>query len=588
MRARIKTKVIASVAVIVSLALLASGVIAYSYFNKILKKQIMKDESIQLSQTAGQLRYFQNDLRNMAYNILVDPGIQSRMKTIYSSDLYERLNGQVEMSTYLNQFLLLKNGIESIVLVGKDGQAFSTNRLLNDYYTKTLQEEWYRNHEERNVHSGFSEVHHLKRGQETTDIVSYINWYNPVLDAQSNLRELIIHVNLAYITEAISVEREEGYDAYYLLDADNRTIMGNGSGIDEVSYDLPLHDLAQSTVFQKESRKQLITINGMMWDGWKLVTAKPKSAIQRDINSIMYIFILITVVTLIIILLALTPLIHNITRPISKLTTAMKEASMGRLHATVAIRSGDEIELLGEGFNRMLHELQNYISQSIADEKIKQKLQFDLLLSQINPHFIYNTLNTVIYMAQLEGNKDIVQMVSAFIRLLQESVLITETDYQCTVKEEIESVRHYLTIQKFRYPDRFEVRWQIDDVLLEQVIPRTILQPLIENALFHGIISKPEPGTITVRMEMDPNYLYILVEDDGVGIDQEAVDRFEQSLIEQDVSGHMRPIGLANVRDRLRSFYGPAAVMHIVRMPIVGTQIKITIPLTQSPGYYTK
>lgn len=587
MRGRIKTKIIASVAVIVSLALLASGLFAYSYFNKVLKKQIMKDESIQLSQTAGQLRYFQNDIRNMAYNILVDPGVQSRMKTIYSSDLYERLSGQMEMSTYLNQYLLLKNGIESIVLVGKDGQAFSTNRLFNDYYTKTLQEEWYRNHEERNVHSGFSEVHSLMRGQEKTDVVSYINWYNPVLDARSNLRELIIHVNLAYIAEAISVERE-GYDAYYLLDAKNRTMMGNGSGIGEVAYDLPLNDLAQSPVFQKESSKQLITINGMMWDGWKLVTAKPKSAIQRDINSIMYIFILITVVTLIIILLALTPLIHNITRPISKLTTAMKEASMGRLHATVAIRSGDEIELLGEGFNRMLHELQNYISQSIADEKIKQKLQYDLLLSQINPHFIYNTLNTVIYMAQLEGNKDIVQMVSAFIRLLQESVLIKETDYHCTVKEEIESVRHYLTIQKFRYPDRFEVRWQIGDSLLEQVIPRTILQPLIENALFHGIISKPEPGTITVRMESDQNDLYISVEDDGVGIDQEAVDRLEQKLIEQDVSGHMRPIGLANVRDRLRSFYGPAAVMQIVRMPIVGTQIKITIPLTHSPGYYTK
>jgi len=380
----------------------------------------------------------------------------------------------------------------------------------------------------------------------------------------------------------------EGYDAYYLLGAQNQILAGSGPGLDAPAIRKPLERLGQLSVYQGETSEQIITMNGMMMDNWKLLTEKPKSAVKRHINSIMYIFILLTIVTILVILMVLTPLIHNITRPISKLTNAMKEASIGRLHTTVHIRSGDEIELLGNGFNRMLQDLQSYISQSIEDEKIKQNLQVELLLSQVYPHFIYNTLNTVIYMAQRDGNSDIVRMVDAFIRLLQSAVLLEGTAHQWTIEEEIDSVKHYLIIQNYRYPERFEVNWQVDENMLSRVIPRTILQPLIENALFHGIMPNPEPGVITVLIQADESSLRIEVDDSGIGMDSRLIERFEQGLSAKAASSRMRPIGLANVRDRIRNFCGPGSALNISRLPEGGTSIRIKIPLSQTTGSYTK
>lgn len=589
MRRRIKTKIIASVAIIVTAALLVSGIFAYSYFYSVLKKQVMNDESIKVSQTANQLRYVQDDVYQFAQYILIDAEIQSRINSIYSFDSYERLSAEDWLRTKLNRYMLLKNWIVSVVLVDKNGKAFSTATTSNAYHSETLSENWYQNHLARNVHAGFSGVHLLKRAQDTVPVISYIIRFNPELDANSKLHQLIVHVNADYISNVLPAERS-GYDGYYLLGAQNQILAGSNPAIDDPTIREPLDRVSVPPLYQGENSKQIVTINGMMKDDWKLVSVKPKSTVQREINSILYIYILIAAVTLLAILIALTPLILNMTRPLSQLANAMKEASIGRLHATVNIRSGDEIELLGEGFNRMLHDLQKYIRQSIEDEKIKQKLQFDLLMSQVNPHFIYNTLNTVIYMAQREGKADIVRMVDAFIRLLQSAVLVEGKGHQWTIEEETESVKHYLIIQNYRYPDRFQVEWQVDDRLRNCFIPRTILQPLIENALFHGIMPNPEPGKILVRVAEDHDYLRIEVEDNGVGMDDLLITNFERGVSIREAASRMRPIGLANVRDRIRTFCGPAAAMNIYRLPSGGTRIRIAIPLvqTQTAGSYTK
>ncbi len=587
MKRRIRTKMMISVAVIVTLALLTSGVSAYVYFYDVLKKQVMSDERDKTSRTAGQLRYVQEDIRQLAQYILVDADIQARINAVYSSDDYERLSALDSLRTKLNQYLLLKNWIESIVLVDKNAQAVSTNLLSNAYHTETLKESWYVRHQERGVHAGFSEVHRIARPSESVPVISYLINFNPQLDPESRLHQLIIHVNADYIANSLPADKQ-GYDAYYLLGPDNQILAGSDSNPDVA--ELPLDRLSgQEPVYQDEQGRQIVTINATMGD-WKLVTVMAKVQMQRQINSILILFMVIILVTIVVILIALTSLVTNITRPISKLTHAMKEASIGRLNATVDIRSGDEIELLGEGFNRMLHDLKSYIDQSVEDGKLRQKLQYDLLLSQVNPHFIYNTLNTVIYMAQRDGNRDIAKMVDSFIRLLQSAVLVEQNGHHCTLAEEIASVEHYLIIQNYRYPDRFAVNWQVDEQWRSVRIPRTIIQPLVENALFHGLMpNAEEQGTIRIRIGDSGGFLCIEVEDDGVGMDQALIDGFEQDVNgqnapEQAGSASRRSIGLANVRDRLQSICGPAASLRIRRLAPGGTCVKLSIPLPNLAG----
>ncbi|MBD2868976.1 sensor histidine kinase [Paenibacillus arenilitoris] len=584
MRRRIKTKIIFSAAAIITISLLAVGAVSIEYFRDIIKTQVMSDEAIKIKQTSAQIQYFQNDIRQFAQYILVDSDIQMRLNVLYSDNVYERLSSEEWLSTKLKSYLLLKDYIDSVVLVGNDGKVISSNPIYNSYYSDSLQEDWHQELLNRNVFDGFSDKHVWQSNLREMDAVSYMIKYNPALNPDSRLHHLIVHINLDNLLKAVSMNTSE-YDAIYLLNAGNSVLHAEEKRNVDVSLDSLLARSGSMPAYSEETRGQIANVNQAMLDQWKLVTFKSKQIVFQKIDDISYFFVISTIVSILFILLTLTPVIVNITRPILSLTQAMKQVAMGKLDSKVSIRSGDEIELLGNGFNRMLQELQNYIEQSIQDEKIKQKLQIELLLSQINPHFIYNTLNTVIYLAQRQGNYDIVKMMESFIRLLQDTISTAKDDYFATVEEEIANVRDYLLIQKYRYPDRFVTDWQVDEDTLRERIPRTLLQPLVENAIFHGLIPVCEQGTITISFNRSERQLFIRVSDNGIGMDAALIEKFENGDAIGELESGMRPIGLANVRDRIRAYYGLSSEIRIESGAGRGTTIAIVIPLHDSEFY---
>jgi two-component system sensor histidine kinase YesM len=314
-----------------------------------------------------------------------------------------------------------------------------------------------------------------------------------------------------------------------------------------------------------------------MKDQWKVVSVRSKEILLQKVDFIFYFITGVSLLSIVLIMLIVTPIIVNLSKPISSLTKAMKRVSQGDLQTVVSIKSKDEFQMLGEGFNRMVSELRKSIDKSIEDEQIKQRLQMDLLLSQINPHFIYNTLNTVIYMGQREGNKDIVKIVGSFISLLQDTIRTGEDGYFATIIEEVEQVSNYIVIQNYRYPNRFHLDWQVDHRALDEIVPRTIIQPLVENAIIHGVIPADEFGSIVIRISLGNQFVTIEVEDDGMGM---PADQLEDLKWGQDLfdSTGMKSIGLANVRDRMLHTYGEHATLTIDSELNKGTKISIQIP----------
>ena len=571
----IKKKIILSVALIVSISLLLSGTTTYSYVSNLLIEQVKKDEAAKLKQKAVQLQFIQNDLEQFAQYILVDEDIQLKIQKMYSTnDHYERLTNQNWLTRKLNSYLLLKNYIDSVILVSND-ETVITSSLINQQYHKTiLKEEWFTDFLNRDRYGGFSDVHQIKNNQRNTKVVSYIIRYNRLLNPDSKLNYLIINFNLSHLSSIMEDTRKD-YEDFYLLSSDNSVLLS-----------IENHPAFVRSIIEKnknktnyivESDKQIISINQEMKDQWKVVSVRSKETLLQKVDFIFYFISGVTLLSIVLIMLIVTPIIVNLSKPISSLTKAMKRVSQGDLQTAVSIKSKDEFQMLGEGFNRMVSELRKYIDKSIVDEQIKQKLQMDLLLSQINPHFIYNTLNTVIYMGQREGNKDIVKIVGSFISLLQDTIRTGEDGYFATIKEEVEQVRNYIVIQNYRYPNRFLLEWQVDHRVLDEIVPRTIIQPLVENAIIHGVIPTDEYGTIVVRISLGNQFVTIEVEDDGMGIPN---DRLEGLKWGQDLfdSTGMRSIGLANVRDRILHTYGEQAAMTIDSELNKGTKIIIHIP----------
>ena len=260
-------------------------------------------------------------------------------------------------------------------------------------------------------------------------------------------------------------------------------------------------------------------VDGIEIYGWEIVTFVPMKSLMERSEFIIYLLLFFSIVNSVIILLLMMPAIFRITRPIMRLYHAMNSVSKGDLHTSVNIKTGDELERLGDGFNRMVTQLRQHLAKSIKHEKEKRELELDLLLSQLNPHFVYNTLNAVIYLARSKGHTDIVKMVSAFIRLLQDSTKTGEENRLVPVHNEIALLGDYIEIQSYRYAGMFEVEWSIDQNALEYLIPRNLLQPFVENAIFHGICAKDEPtGKIRIVVGVESENLLVKIEDDGVGI----------------------------------------------------------------------
>gem|GEM_PF-1252807 len=206
-----------------------------------------------------------------------------------------------------------------------------------------------------------------------------------------------------------------------------------------------------------------------------------------------------------------------VTRPLHRLKGLMKRAELGDLKAYWMSKGMDEWNDLGESYNQMLNRLEELIKQVKLEEALKKEAEMEALHYQLNPHFLYNTLNTIKWVAKIHKTPQISEVVSALVRLLQAS-LGKKGDF-ITLREECGLVRDYMEIQSFRYGDRVQVRFELDELTERCIVPRMLLQPLVENAIIHGIEPSRRQGVITIRSWLDRDLLFCQVEDNGVGIE---------------------------------------------------------------------
>ena len=245
------------------------------------------------------------------------------------------------------------------------------------------------------------------------------------------------------------------------------------------------------------------------------------------------------------------------------------------------VHTGDEIQTLYECYQAMIGEIQRGIEERITYEKQKKEMEFDIMLSQVNPHYLYNVLNTVVYLAAAEKNKRIVKIVNALIYTLQETLNLGEGRVETTIEKELELTKCYLQIQEYRYPDMFETEISCPESLKGYRKLKTSIQPLVENALLHGILPTESKGKITVTIEEAEGNIIVMVRDSGQGIADDRLLKFrnrEQIVYEKNGRKH---IGISNIRDRIEYLYGEPYEMKIRRRKEGGTEVMMRLPVLQ-------
>lgn len=264
-----------------------------------------------------------------------------------------------------------------------------------------------------------------------------------------------------------------------------------------------------------------------------------------------------------------------ITRPIHQLADTMKLVENNQLDVAVPVNeSVAEVEILSRGFNKMLSHIRDLIEDIRHEEQEKNAIEIKMLQAQINPHFLYNVLNVIRWKATMHGEDTISQMLLSLIRLLEFSG--KKTDTYVTVEKELEHATSYMSLIQYQYQDDFEVIYDIDPQALTCYMVKFILQPLLENAVFHGIEPLEDKGRICLSISRKEDWIYFIIEDNGVGMPEE---------ISSNISA-FRGLGLFNVSERLKKHYGEEATLQIESREGMGTKISFRVPVIyhREPG----
>lgn len=317
----------------------------------------------------------------------------------------------------------------------------------------------------------------------------------------------------------------------------------------------------------KDQSVNCITTEGFSWAIADITPQSVLTAQSKQLGqSIRSVFFVVSGLLLILILY----LSYQITQPIQLLVSSMKKAEEGDLSISVPVRTKDEIGLLGESFNHMINRINHLIQEVYESEAKKRDAELRALQAQINPHFLYNTLNSIRWMANMHGAESISKAIVSLVRILEFSSQ-TSVEY-ITVQQEIQHVKYYESLLKLRYADKFTVDYQISEDALPYYMPKFILQPIVENAVFHGIEPKETAGTMIVSIQPEGQKLSFSITDDGVGMDQEGAEHRK-----------FTGIGIGNVNERLIRYCGNTCGLNIESAPGEGTTVSFSIPLLSSP-----
>lgn len=317
------------------------------------------------------------------------------------------------------------------------------------------------------------------------------------------------------------------------------------------------------------------------YTGWRTVGVFSMDEVMSSVNTIVYILFTCVIISLVLVVIVSFKFSRTLTNPIFKLKRLMKQAESGDLTVRFNFQHNDEIGELGQSFNHMIARIDQLIQMVYVEQENKRTAEMKSLQEQIKPHFLYNTLDTISWMARDYDAEDIVRLVDALTNMFR--IGLSHGKDIITVKEEITHVSNYLYIQKIRYKDKLNYVIHVDESLYAVEVPKLILQPLVENAIYHGVKAKRGGGTITITGVPEGENLVFTVQDDGAGMLQEKVEELNRRMSERSVLDEQKSFGLFYIRERIQLCYGTGYGVHVESTLGEGTRVTITLPLYQKP-----
>jgi two-component system sensor histidine kinase YesM len=524
-------------------------------------------------------------------NINLDSYLRSMMHV--SDSIYYGVikNADLKKNNISDQIsLLYETNHDQIISVGvftEKGNVIAAeplNELKDTADVRT--QDWFRSAETRieNLHFSTPHVENLFKDPDNKYhwVVSLSRYVEMTSAGTITHGVLLVDMNFSGI-EQICSNVDLGKSSYiYIID-------GNGEIIyhprQELIYSNLIHennrkaatyqDGTRSEVFENEER--LVTVKTVGYTGWKIVAVTPTKEITANYYQYTMFTLLCAAFASFLLIFVNMFLSSRIATPIKQLEHSVKNIENGDLDETKITVSGSyEVRHLGKTIRSMVREMKNLMDDIVREQESKRKSELDALQSQINPHFLYNTLDAIVWMIENENYKDAETMVTSLARLFR--ISLSKGRNIVTVADELKHVQNYLTIEKMRFKNKFNFVIEADPETLTCSTIKLIVQPLVENSIHHGLESMDEDGEIRVKAYIRGRDLFIDVTDNGLGMPKEQAD----SLLKEGtvtVHGKGSGIGLKNVQERIQLYFGREYGLVILSEPDEGTTVRIHLPV---------
>ncbi|CAH1192916.1 hypothetical protein PAECIP111891_00460 [Paenibacillus allorhizoplanae] len=493
----------------------------------------------------------------------------------------ERRPYEKRISDLFQSILISRKDIASIMIFGYNGRFVSDRRItsLNEN-TKIEEQTWYQHARLEGGRSVITAPHVQNMIQNEYRWVVSLSRELKSADGITGDGIFLVDLNLSVINEICNQIKLGRRGYVFIVDKDGNIVYHPQQKLITSNLKTEMVDQVRSAgsgsfIAGAGNNKRIYSIQETHF-GWKIVGVAYASEMIANQYQIKLSYFSWTILALVIALYLSFAISRHLSRPIKVLQNSMKQVEKGNFDIRSEVRSENEIGQLGRSFNMMVSRIKDLMSQLIHNEEIKRKSEMKLLEAQINPHFLYNTLDSIIWMAERKKHAEVVLMTSSLAKLFR--AIIHKNDETIPVRAELEHISNYLQIQKLRYKDNLDFAIDVDPDILEHHIPKIILQPIVENAIYHGIKNKLEPGFIHITGKAHGETIVFVVADNGVGMEPDKLIQIWEAK-----NRTMKGIGVSNVDERIK-LYGHEYGLSFNSERWVGTEVTIVVPLIAGKG----
>ncbi len=469
-------------------------------------------------------------------------------------------------------YIRARDDISAIVLFRQNGGAISGDGTDPAVFSDYRSTEWYMNAllAEGKTVASTAYVQNLVPGNYSWVVSLSTQILSP--DDNRTLGVLLVDLKFNRIKELCEslVIGEKGYD--FIIDSDGNYVFHPSQQLiysnlkqEPITDLLPL--LSDERPLLKKDGRNYLTARSSR-TGWYVVSVSLDSDLVTGWPYVQLMNALIGLVLFLIVGLVTNFITKGITRPLRQLQTVMQSVDTGEFRKAGNLDATDEIQELAREYDLMVGRIGELMEENVREQELKRKSDLKVLQAQINPHFLYNTLDSIIWMGEMDKSDEVVKMTSALSRLFR--ISISKGRELIPLRDELEHVRSYLTIQEMRYKNKFRYLIDIPENLMDSTILKITLQPLVENAIYHGIRNVNYEGLIEIGGSTENHDLVLTVRDNGEGMDADKL----AALLNTNQHG----TGIRNVHERIRLYFGPEYGLSYKSNVGKGTLITIRIP----------